>query len=176
MSLKPITAEDARVLVEKGTRLIDIRERDEHARERIAGAQCVPASALPDRLGDSQEDAVIFHCKSGMRTQTHATTLAQRAGCTAYMIEGGLEAWKRAGLPVEQDRKAPVELMRQVQMTAGGLVLAGVLLGAGVNPGFYGVSAFVGAGLFVAGATGWCGMARLLGLMPWNRAAVRAAS
>jgi hypothetical protein len=39
-----------------------------------------------------------------------------------------------------------------------------------IRPGFWGLSAFVGAGLFMAGATGFCGMARLLAVMPWNRA------
>jgi hypothetical protein len=51
------------------------------------------------------------------------------------------------------------------------LVLAGVLLGLFVAPGFFGLSAFVGAGLMFAGATGWCGMANLLRMMPWNRRA-----
>ncbi len=60
--------------------------------------------------------------------------------------------------------------MRQVQIGAGGLTLIGVALGFLVHPGFFGLSAFVGAGLTLAGATGWCGMAMLLRAMPWNRA------
>lgn len=64
--------------------------------------------------------------------------------------------------------------MRQVQITTGLLILTGVVLGWFVNPAFYALSAFVGAGLTFAGATGWCGMAMLLKAMPWNRASVRA--
>jgi hypothetical protein len=60
--------------------------------------------------------------------------------------------------------------MRQVQITAGSLVLLGVALGALVSPWLYAVAAFVGAGLVFAGVTGTCGMARLLRLMPSNRA------
>ena len=52
-------------------------------------------------------------------------------------------------------------------MAAGGLILLGGLLGVTIHPAFWGLSAFVGAGLFVAGATGFCGMARLLLLAPW---------
>jgi hypothetical protein len=59
--------------------------------------------------------------------------------------------------------------MRQVQIGAGTLVLLGVVLGFAVSPIAYGLSAFVGAGLLVAGTTGWCGMAKLLAVMPWNR-------
>jgi hypothetical protein len=50
-------------------------------------------------------------------------------------------------------------------------VLLGVVLGLSVHPAFFGLSAFVGAGLTFAGVSGFCGMARLLAIMPWNRAA-----
>jgi hypothetical protein len=44
-------------------------------------------------------------------------------------------------------------------------------LGLLVHPAFFGLAAFVGAGLAFAGLTGFCGMARLLALAPWNRVA-----
>jgi rhodanese-related sulfurtransferase len=86
-------------------------------------------------------------------------------------LTGGIDGWAAAGLPVEVDRGKPIEIMRQVQIAAGVLVLTGVILGLLVAPGFFGLSAFVGAGLTFAGLTGWCGMAKLLAVMPWNRAA-----
>jgi hypothetical protein len=49
-------------------------------------------------------------------------------------------------------------------------VLLGVLLGYFVHPACYLISLFIGGGLLFAGLTGWCGMAKLLALMPWNRA------
>jgi hypothetical protein len=45
----------------------------------------------------------------------------------------------------------------------------GVALGALVSPTFYALAGFVGAGLMFAGATGFCGMARVFAAMPWNR-------
>ena len=96
---------------------------------------------------------------------------AAAAGAEAFILEGGVEGWAAAGLPVAVDRKAPLELMRQVQIAAGLLVLAGVILGSTVSPLFYGLSGFVGAGLTFAGVSGFCGMARMLALMPWNRTA-----
>jgi hypothetical protein len=63
-------------------------------------------------------------------------------------------------------------MQRQVQIVAGSLVLAGLLLALLISPWFAAVSAFIGAGLVFAGASGWCGMAHLLGAMPWNRPAV----
>jgi hypothetical protein len=56
-----------------------------------------------------------------------------------------------------------------VRVAAGSLVLLGVILGWQVHPGFYGLSAFVGAGLLFAGVTDTCGMGILLSKMPWNQ-------
>ena len=68
--------------------------------------------------------------------------------------------------------RAPLDLMRQVQIAAGSLALAGAVLAATVSPWFILLSGFVGAGLVFAGLTGFCGMARLLKRMPWNRASL----
>lgn len=166
MSLTPISAADAQSMIAKGAALVDIREPDEHARARIPGARSMPLARL-EKI--QNVTAVIWHCRSGMRTQANAGALAENSGCDAYFLEGGLDAWRKAGLPVLENRHAPLEIMRQVQITAGLLVLSGVLLGFAVSPAFFGLSAFVGAGLMFAGISGWCGMARLLALMPWNR-------
>lgn len=84
------------------------------------------------------------------------------------LLEGGIDGWKAAGLPVTEDKSQPLPLMRQVQIAAGGLTLLGVILGYTVHGGFFLISGFVGAGLMLAGMTGFCGMARLLEKMPWN--------
>jgi rhodanese-related sulfurtransferase len=173
MTLKTVTPEHAKRLLGEGAVLVDIREADEHARERIPGAHHLPLSKL-DRAQIALHEGkpVIFHCRSGARTLANAPRLADRvgAGCEAYAVEGGLDAWRKAGLPVVTDRRQPIELQRQVHIGAGSLALAGTLLGLLVSPWFFIVPGFVGAGLLVAGTTGFCGMARLLMRAPWNRA------
>jgi len=171
--LKTISPERAADLVRSGAVLIDIREADEHAREHIPGTRHHSLTRLdresPVRSGD---DILIFHCRSGARTKGNAPRLAAAAQtCEAYILEGGLDAWKKAGLPITLDRSQPIDIMRQVQIVAGSLVLLGVVLGAFVSPGFYALSGFVGAGLLFAGVSGFCGMARLLAVMPGNRRA-----
>lgn len=170
--LSTLTPKDAADLLARGRAVLhDIRAPDEFARRRIRGARLRPlASLAPEPAPRGQ--AVIFACRSGMRTAANAERLAAaRVDGQAYLLDGGLDAWAAAGLPVSEDRQAPLELMRQVQIGAGLLVLIGVGLGLAVHPSFFGLSAFVGAGLTFAGATGFCGMARLLALMPWNRPA-----
>lgn len=175
-SLNPISATELKQRLDRGEAvLIDIRESDEHAREHIVGARLAPLSAIDTHDFDRDHaKAAVFHCKSGARTQASAANLLARGFHEAYFLEGGIEAWKQAGLPVHSNRKAPIEIMRQVQITAGALVLLGVALGWFVSPAFHALSAFIGAGLTFAGATGWCGMAMLLKTMPWNRGGFRA--
>lgn len=174
MTLPTITAARAAEMLRAGEALlVDIREADERARTHIPGSAHLPLSRLAEaELAVQQGKPVIFHCASGRRTAENATRLGERAGaCDAFIVEGGIDGWRRAGLPVNENRSAPLPLMRQVQIGAGSLVLLGVLLGTFVAPGFYGLSAFVGAGLVVAGVTGFCGMANILAVMPWNKRA-----
>lgn len=148
--------------------LLDVRSALEFESERIEGARLLPLDQLDARLDEvpEQQDVVVV-CRTGVRATIAAESLA-RAGRRARVLDGGMQAWRRAGLPVREGRKRlPVD--RQVQLIAGSMVLAGVVLGTLVNPWFLAVSAFVGAGLTFAGATGTCGMALLLMRMPWNR-------
>jgi len=152
------------------TVLVDIREPDEFARSHVKGAQSQPLSTWEKAHLTIDPDAdVIFTCRSGMRTAGACDRLAARVNGDAFVLDGGLDAWAKAGLPVETNADAPMEIMRQVQIAAGSLVLIGVLLGFLVAPAWFALSGFVGAGLTFAGVSGFCGMARLLMLAPWNR-------
>lgn len=170
MTLSHITPAQAQALIAAGARLIDIRGHDEHARERIPGAVNTPLDTLVDLA--PEHTPVIFHCRSGMRTDAASVRLAQAAnGAPCYVLQGGIDGWRAAGLETVIDRSQPLDIMRQVQIGAGSLVLAGVLFAAFVSPLGLALAGFVGAGLLFAGTTGWCGMAILLRRMPWNRRA-----
>lgn len=172
MTLKPLSPRDAQGLMSQGAILVDIRSANEHAREHIAGAQHLPIDAL--RPGSLPVNAaVIFLCRSGNRTHANAHRLNACVAGDAYLIEGGLNAWKKAGLPVEADTSQPMELQRQVQIATGILILLGIMLGLTVSAWFFLISGFVGAGLVFAGLSGFCGLARLLMKMPWNQRALR---
>ena len=101
-SLKPIHVQDLRRRLEAGEAvLIDVRERDEHAREHIPEAHLAPLSGFdPAGLATDRAKIAVFHCRSGMRTQTNARRLAACGFAEAYYLAGGIEAWKAAGLPV----------------------------------------------------------------------------
>lgn len=168
MSVQTISPVEAHRLIGAGASLIDIRRPDEHARERIAGALNVPLEQLS--RDSAPGDVLIFHCRSGMRTAQAASALSQAAaGRDCYIVEGGMSGWGNAGLPVETVRGAPIEMQRQVMIAAGSLVLLGSLLAMLVAPGWIWLTMGVGAGLAFAGISGFCGMAHVLAMMPWNR-------
>lgn len=157
--------------------LIDIRESDEYAREHILGSQLVPLSGFDAADFPRDHDKIaVFHCASGDRTGAAAPQILDQGFREVYQLQGGLAAWKRSGFPTHVNRKAPISIMRQVQIVAGSLVLLGVLLGWLVSPWLYGLSAFVGAGLAFAGISGTCAMAKLLRLLPYNRRPLATAS
>ena len=104
---------------------------------------------------------------------TAALKKLEAAGCDqARVLEGGMQAWAEAELPVKRGRNV-MGLERQVRIAAGALVLLGVILGWQVHGAFYGLSAFVGAGLMFAGITDTCCMGMLMAKMPWNQRAGR---
>lgn len=172
MSVRTLSPREAHDRLAQGAQLIDIRDADEYLREHIPQAQLAPLSTLEQRglPAHLSREQIIFHCQSGKRTQNNAAKLAALAApANVWLLEGGIEGWKNAGFPTAVDKSQPLPLMRQVQIAAGGLTLAGVVLGYTLNGGFFLLSGFVGAGLMLAGLTGFCGMARLLDKMPWNR-------
>ncbi len=101
MSLPHISPAEAKRLIEQGALLVDIREVDEHARENIPQAANRPLSTLGGSPVGKGRTAIVFHCKSGGRTRMNAPLLAQAAQAEAFILDGGIEAWKNAGLPVQ---------------------------------------------------------------------------
>lgn len=170
-----LTTTELKTALDAGTtlKMIDVRTPAEYGEVHISGTHLMPLDRLD--VGEvknsaDQAEACVIVCRSGKRAEQARRKLAD-AGCeNVRVLEGGVDAWVAAGLPVERGRAA-MSLERQVRIAAGVLVLVGVILGTWVHPGFLGLSAFVGAGLTFAGITDWCGMAMLLARMPWNQRA-----
>jgi rhodanese-related sulfurtransferase len=96
--LSPVEVYDQ--LLRKWIVLIDVREPEEYAKERIRGALLFPLStfdahALP--VGGHRR--VVFHCGTGRRSAA-AVRKCQDAGVAATAhLSGGLQGWKVAQLP-----------------------------------------------------------------------------
>jgi rhodanese-related sulfurtransferase len=150
---------------------IDVREQDEFARENVAGANNIPLSELSLEAVNkiATGTSVVFYCRSGNRTAQAINKLVNIGLPNVYILEGGLIAWKDAGGEIVVNKKAPLPIMQQVQIVVGVMVLLGIVLSYFVSPYFILLSAFFGAGLIFSGVTGFCGLAKILMLLPKNK-------
>lgn len=170
MTMHVIDAKTADAWLRQGDAvLIDVREADEFAAEHIPAALSLPLSQLAAHLSAvPQGKKRLFHCQKGKRGEQACAIVDGEK----WNIDGGIEAWKTAGLPVIGKQNATaLPLIRQVQLTVGSLIVLAVLAGFAGWHGAFVLAGLFGAGLAFAGATGWCGMAMLLAKMPWNRGA-----
>jgi rhodanese-related sulfurtransferase len=102
------TTEVAQLLAEADVVLIDVRDPHETAHGYIPGARLIPLDQLR-----SDPDAVLPHagklvfvCAKGIRSMT-AAKLADRLGYTnVASLDGGTNAWAKAGLPLITDARA----------------------------------------------------------------------
>ncbi len=156
--------------------LIDVRSLAEYRAGHASGAKLVPLDKLkPETLavqlqhaGGEHDKPVYLICQSGSRARQAAERLMETGQRNLAFVEGGTEAWEKAGLPMQRCANA-ISLERQVQIAMGTLLILKVFFGFTIHELFFAVTALIGAGLIVAGTTRWCGLARLIALMPWNR-------
>ena len=155
-----------------GALLLDVRSPAEFRSGRVRGAVNLPLEKVtPDAvraLAGGSSSPVLLLCASGGRASIAAGKL-KGSGLRTLVVAGGTNSCRQAGLPIDKDVGGVISIERQVRIGAGAMVFAGVMLGTFVNPWFYALSGFVGAGLVFAGVTDFCGMGLLLARAPWNK-------
>ncbi|MBL8889332.1 MAG: rhodanese-like domain-containing protein [Planctomycetaceae bacterium] len=177
MSYSQITPQELLTLKQSHPelQLIDVRTPAEFGEMHVEFARNLPL----DRLDATKLKADLKHdplqplyvvCRSGGRSKMACEKLVAAGFENIVDVAGGTQACAATGLPIVRGAKA-MSLERQVRIAAGSLVLIGAILGFGLHPGFYGLSAFVGAGLVFAGITDTCAMGMLIARMPWNQRA-----
>lgn len=149
---------------------IDVRTKSEFKSSNIEGVKNIPLDDLKKHISELRNyEKIYVHCHNGTRTEEACKKLSKE-GIDSVIVKGGIVEWKRKGLPLNSsgDRE-PISLQRQVQITAGSLILLGFILGKFVSPEFNYICAVMGAGLLFTGISGSCMMARMLAIMPWNK-------
>jgi len=91
----------AKQLTESGATLLDVREDHEWKSGHAPGAVHVPLGQL-DPASFPTDLTIIAVCRSGNRSSKAAEVLTS-AGRDVVNLEGGMQAWARAGLPVVRD-------------------------------------------------------------------------
>lgn len=169
--MKIITALELKKRLDKDeVLLIDVREPAEHRSEYIDGSYLIPIGEISIERLPSTKRPIVIHCSSGKRSSDACgKLLALNPSLDVSSLEGGIIAWNQAGYNVKKSGSNILPLDRQTQIVVGFIAFSGTILGTWMNYVFYILPGFIGAGLMFAGITGWCGMAKLLAKMPWNR-------
>jgi adenylyltransferase/sulfurtransferase len=83
-------------------RVVDVREQWEYARDHIPDAQLTPLGQIIARPQEViTSDNVVYVCEVGQRSAVAAEMAAALGMQHVYNLEGGMQAWRTAGLPVE---------------------------------------------------------------------------
>ncbi len=104
---REISAEDLRILLEveqpeDHPLILDVREAHEWDSGHLPGAMHVPLGALDARIGDlAQGKAVVTYCASGVRSIDASYVLKRHGWADVQALAGGIQAWIRAGSPLE---------------------------------------------------------------------------
>lgn len=87
----------------QGALMIDVREPSEYAAGHAPGTQLIPLGQLERRLQElaaHKDKPVVLICRSGNRSGQAQEILAKAGFTKAINVEGGMNAWAKAGLPV----------------------------------------------------------------------------
>ncbi|MEN3931735.1 rhodanese-like domain-containing protein [Microvirga sp. W0021] len=151
--------------------LVDVREPVEYATQHIPEAVSLPLSQVSmTSLPETDGRKLVLQCKGGARSMAACSSLQkQMPDAVFYSLADGIGGWLQIGGPVIGNGRKVLPLDRQVQLTIGIGLLLFSLLAWFVSPYFILGTGFFGLGLTFAGATGFCGLARLMALAPWNK-------
>ena len=151
-------------------RLLDVRTPAEFETAHIAGAYNVPLDTLKEHreeIASHLDEDVVLVCRSGQRAGQAEQALASAGLPNVRILDGGMQAWERAGGEVSRGRQR-WDLERQVRLAAGSLVFTSVLASA-VVPRLKWLAGGIGAGLGVAAVSNTCAMGAALSKLPYNR-------
>jgi rhodanese-related sulfurtransferase len=172
MTTAAISVEEAYEKIRQGVPVVDVRTPAEFRASHIQSAINLPLDKLTaEQVSQKiQTDSFFVICQAGARGAAACEKLSRQFGSAVKNIDGGMNAWLARTFPVESEGAhcSVMSIERQVRIGAGSLVVLGILLSWFVSGSWIALSLFVGLGLIFSGVTNTCGMAIVLGKMPWN--------
>ena len=106
MNIKEISANEANELLTESAMLLDVREKDEIQQEAFVHDEVlnIPFSIFDENYDELPKDRkIVVACHLGIRSLRVAQFLVIQGWDEAniFSLEGGIEAWQQAGLPVK---------------------------------------------------------------------------
>ncbi len=99
-SIREVSPGEAEVLVERGARLIDVRENSEWEEGHVPSAAHISKSYLEQQIEavvPDRDTPVVLYCAGGVRSLFAAQTLVAMGYSEPISMKGGFQAWKTEG-------------------------------------------------------------------------------
>ncbi len=99
------TLQATQLINQRDAVVVDIRDQADFARGHIANAKNLPAKVMDERKAEIdklKDTPVIVSCDTGMRAGASAEKLKALGIKEVFILQGGLNAWREAGLPVSK--------------------------------------------------------------------------
>lgn len=105
--IRSVSANEAKVLIDSGAVIIDVRSEEKYKQGHIPGAILIPITLLrtgiPVSIAQAKSKPIVVYCNDGVTTGPEGTHLLNKAGYTkAVNVKSGIEGWTGAGLPVQK--------------------------------------------------------------------------
>ena len=104
-SLRPHEFQQAYKSEEKPL-LVDVREFFEYKKSRLKNSVNMPSSGNLEFAADTlnKERPLFLYCTSGFRSKRVAKYFYDKGFLKIYSLDGGINAWKKKGMPVDKKR------------------------------------------------------------------------
>jgi rhodanese-related sulfurtransferase len=105
--VRQCTVADVKARLDRGERfqLVDVREDDEFRVDRAAGARHIGRGVLErdvEALIPDKAQPIVLYCGGGFRSALAADNLQKMGYTNVISMDGGMRAWREAGLPIEK--------------------------------------------------------------------------
>lgn len=108
-SKNSLTTTQATMLINReDAQVVDVSESDEYMSGHLPESRNIPLARLEERAGDLDKfkDApLILVCQTGVRSTTACQKLEELGFAKVHTLEGGINAWRAAGLPLKKGSK-----------------------------------------------------------------------
>lgn len=99
-----IAQKTAAEIYEAGFKILDVRGTSEYQAEHIPSVMHIHMGYVPNRLTELPRDETLaIQCAGGLRSQIVASILQKHGFTNVVNMAGGIDAWKAAKLPIEQN-------------------------------------------------------------------------
>ncbi|MBJ7449268.1 MAG: rhodanese-like domain-containing protein [Parachlamydiales bacterium] len=161
----PIQYIDPKELKEKidanSVTIVDVREDNEFEQEHILQSTSHPMSTFSESA-IPQGKQVVFVCQKGIRAANAAQKWQVFSKQQPFVLNGGIDAWKKAGYSVSQNEPSSLEANSKAKMWCGGVILVSCMFALLISIDFLLIPLLMGALLIWDGFNRRCTITKIL--------------